>query len=142
MINNPTVQDIRWLNATGKDSFIVSNLRNHTSEKTVLQITNISNEDNQHTHWTPIIENDTVIPEYFHRRLKDSLRGSNENKKEKTYKAEWLDTSTYADGQVVSIDAPVPTKTLYKYLPCANDEVSVVHMDKLIFPALVSTPTT
>ena len=114
MINNPTAQDIRWLNATGKDSFIVSNLRNHTSEKTVLQITNISNEDNQHTHWTPIIENDTAIPEYFHRRLKDSLRGSNENKKEKTYKAEWLDTSTYADGQVVSIDAPVPTIKIAK----------------------------
>ena len=109
LIKNPTAQNVKWLNATGQDSFIVANLRDDTNEKTVLQITNISNEDNQHTHWTPIIENDTAVPEYFHRRLKDSLRGSNENKKEKTYKAEWVNTTAYSKGQVVSVDAPIPT---------------------------------
>ena len=40
------------------------------------------------------------------------------------------------------MDAPVPTRTLYKYLPCARDEVSVEPIDKDILPALVSTPTT
>ena len=33
-ITNPTAQGIKWLNATGKDSFIVSNLRDDTQENT------------------------------------------------------------------------------------------------------------
>jgi len=108
LISNPTSQNIKWLNASGKDSFIVSNLRNDTNEQTVLQISNISNEDNTHTHWTPIIENDTAVPEYYHRRLKDGLRGSNENKKLKTFKGEYSNATTYTKGQVISIDAPIP----------------------------------
>jgi len=109
LIESPTAQNVRWLNATGKDSFIVSNLRDDATERTVLQISNISNEDNTHTHWMPMIENDTAVPEYYHRRLKDSLRGSNENKKLKTYKGEWSDSTTYTKGQVVSINAPIGT---------------------------------
>ena len=107
-ILSPTAQGIKWLNATGKDSFIVSNLRDNTQENTILQITNISNMDNLHTHWTNITENQTQIPEYFHRRLKDSLRGNNEDRATKTFKGQWVNGTSYSKGEIVSVDAQIP----------------------------------
>ena len=112
LIKDPTAQNVRWLTASGKDSFVVANLRNLATANTVLQIANISNDDSSHKHWTNIVENQSTVPEYLHRRLKDSLRGNNDNKKQKDFKGQYSVTTSYSKGEVVSIDAPVSNLTL------------------------------
>lgn len=112
LIKDPTAQNVRWLTASGKDSFVVANLRNLATANTVLQIANISNDDSSHKHWTNIVENQSTVPEYFHRRLKDGLRGNNDNKKQKDFKGQYNVTTSYSKGEVVSIDAPVSNLTL------------------------------
>ena len=122
LIENPTSQGIKWLNATGKDSFVAGNLRDNVTENSVLQISNVSSEENAHKHWTAIVENNDEIPEYFHRRLKDGLRGNNDHRVEKVFKGQWSDfATTYAKGEIVSIDAPISALVVSVAAKTANN---------------------
>lgn len=108
LISDPTAQNINWIAATGKDSFIASNVENSANKDTFLQIKIKSTEGNMHSHWHGIVENKSAIPEYYHRRLADSITGRNRNRMQHTFKNQWDANTAYIKDDVVYADSLYP----------------------------------
>ena len=103
IIRDPQTQEIDWIAATSQNTLLVSSLTENTGYTDLVMKVNFNIEEtNYHQEFILLAENDpaTVIPEWLHIRLRDSLAGFTQAKK--TYVAtEWNSTTVYNIDDIV-----------------------------------------
>lgn len=100
IIEDPATIGLPWFAPISTDAFIISNVKQLLNDSTTtLQIQLRDDETPAHSQWMLLREfdNNTGIPEWLHKRLKDSLVGYNERK----YVDTWV---TYEYGVRYDVD--------------------------------------
>lgn len=103
IIREPNVQNIDWIAATSENTLLVSSLGRATGyDDLVMKVNFDSNPNDYHQEFLLLAENDpaTVIPEWLHISLRDSLAGFTQTTAVYEYD-EWSSTTTYSPGRVV-----------------------------------------
>jgi hypothetical protein len=102
-VRNPSNFDISWCAASGSDVLFTSNIARFVTEHCVIQVNKIYESNSSPLNeWTLLAEDDpdTVIPEYLHIKMRDSLAGYNNYKQRYDYTS-WNSTTVYQPNQVV-----------------------------------------
>lgn len=106
IIADPASIGLVWFAPISTDAFIVSNIKPLLNDQsTTLQIQFKEDDTPAHSQWMLLREfdNNTGIPDWLHKRLKDSLAGYNEN----TFIESWTDYvygTIYHPGDVVKVN--------------------------------------
>ena len=107
ILENPNRFDLTWCAASGNEDLLITNLGTFTSSSdSVVQINQIYESNALPlTEWTLLSDGDpnSVIPEYFHIKIRDSLAGFNRDSKRYTY-TEYNPATVYRKDEVVSIN--------------------------------------
>jgi hypothetical protein len=103
VIFNPTTQQVDWLAASGLNTLLVSSLTKATGfDDLVMQVNFDSNASDYHQEFALLAENDptTIIPEWLHISLRDSLAGFTQYKRVYEY-VDWSASTTYLPSDVI-----------------------------------------
>lgn len=110
IIRDPASQQLDWIAATGVNTVLVSSLETARGyDDLVMQINFDTNENDYHQEFILLAEDDpkTLIPEWLHISLRDSLAGFTQATATYEYE-EWDSGTTYSPGRIV-----LATDTLY-----------------------------
>lgn len=103
IVFDPTSQQLDWIAASGENNLLVSSLDDavRTSDL-VMQVNFDTNTSDYHQEYAMLAENDpsTVIPEWLHISLRDSLAGFTQSTSLKTYVV-WDVVTTFTPDSVV-----------------------------------------
>lgn len=103
VVFDPTTQQVDWLAASGSNTLLVSSLTKATGfDDLVMQVNFDANASDYHQEFALLAENDptTIIPEWLHISLRDSLAGFTQGKQIEEYEL-WASGTTYSPGRVV-----------------------------------------
>jgi hypothetical protein len=103
ILTDPTTVGLNWVAATGTNALLVNGLEKARGYRDlVMQINFNSGEVDYHQEFALLAEGDpkTVIPEWLHIRLRDSLAGFSQRTKTTNY-TNWLITTVYNPQDVV-----------------------------------------
>lgn len=104
ILENPNAFDLTWCAASGSSNLLITNLDNFVSSDSVVQVNQIYQDNTLPlTEWTLLSDGDptSVIPEYFHIKIRDSLAGYNRDSKRYPY-TEYNNATVYQQDQVVT----------------------------------------
>lgn len=119
ILQNPNAFDLTWCAASGSSNLFITNLENFVSSDSVVQVNQIYADNTLPlTEWTLLSDGDptSVIPEYFHIKIRDSLAGYNRDSKRYAY-------STYSNVTVYNKDSVVTTNNEF-YISLANNNLN------------------
>lgn len=119
VIRDPESFDISWAAASSSDLLFLGNVSRYITKHSVVQVNKIyESNSNPLQEWTLIAENDeSVIPEYLHIKMRDSLAGFNNYKKRFTYTT-WSSSTSYNRDSVVQEGSDF-------YISVANNNLNV-----------------
>jgi hypothetical protein len=103
IIREPVSQQVNWIAATSENTLLVSSLGRSTGYDDLVMVVNFdTNPNDYHQEFMLLAENDptTVIPEWLHISLRDSLAGFTQATEVYEYEA-WDSVTTYSPGRVV-----------------------------------------
>jgi len=101
MIENPTRQGILWCSATGESDLLIANSSNYVVDNNcVLEFTFKSGTVPNHEEWMLLRENDSDIPVFFHKRMRDSMVGQSTSYQSFSYTT-FSHTVDYPFGSIV-----------------------------------------
>jgi hypothetical protein len=119
VIQDPESFDVSWAAASSSDLLFLGNASRYITNHSVVQVNKIY-ESNATAlqEWTLLAENDeSVIPEYLHIKMRDSLAGFNNYKKRFEYTV-WNSSVVYSKDNVVQQGSDF-------YISIANSNINV-----------------
>ena len=103
LLSDPSGYNLKWCAIAGNDSFLLSGISRMVTENTVVQLpVQTTSNALPMQDWLMLAEgyDKSVIPEYLHIKVRDSLAGFNRFSVTKTYSM-WSSSTSYAEDTVV-----------------------------------------
>ena len=103
LILDPAGLDVDWVSACNNNAFLATNLDQYMAGgNSVLQINFANTDVDHHKEFILLAENDpaTVIPEWLHMGLRDSIRGYDNNTVTEEFYT-WTNTASFVQGDIV-----------------------------------------
>ena len=103
ILTSPQDYDISWVAASGANKLFVSNIDKYITTDSVIQVNQKYDSNSLPLNeWMLLAENDdsTIIPEYLHIKIRDSLASYNNYKQRFSYTT-WTNSTIYSENSVV-----------------------------------------